>query len=961
TGTDVDFTALHTPGRHLDDLPTYPFQRRLYWAGGGAKGGGDPESIGLTRAVHPLLGAAVTVADSDMVMLTGRLSARTQPWLADHVVGGSILFPGTGFLELAITAAEESGCDLLDELVLESPLVIPEHGGVAVQVLVGAPDGSGVRPVSVHSRGDEPGRPWVRHAVGAVRAAALVPTSATAPAAVSSVWPPHDAVPVDLTGRYDRLAAEGLSYGATFQGLTAVWRHGDDVYAEVALPPTVPLGEGFRLHPALLDAGLQAVGLRTGEPEAARLPFTWTRVTVSAPGATRLRVRLSPAPEGGVALEISDGAGRPVASVESLVLREVDTAALATAGAVGREALFELTWTPVPTPVPVPSTWEHWHQLDSDGAVPETVVLESVTEAGQGSDAVHREVNRVLGVLQSWLADERYARSTLVVVTRNAVAVDAVTDLAGAAVWGLVRSAQSENPGRIVLADLDDFDALGTALATGEPQVAVHGDEVRVARLTRPSGPRATAPTTVPVGTSADAPALTPAVTDRLPAFDPEGTVLLTGATGMLGRLVARHLVTAHGVRRLLLLGRRGPAAAGCAELVAELDALGAHVDVAACDVADRDALAGVLAAVPADHPLTGVVHAAGVLDDGVIGSLSPERVDAVLRPKVDAALNLHELTESAKLSAFVLFSSAAGVFGSPGQGSYAAANAFLDALAAHRQTLGMPAHSLAWGLWDGADGMAADLVDGDRRRMSRTGVRPLSETDGLALLDAALGTDAPALVPIRLDLTSLAAQAELPPLFGTLVRRPAARPTATDTADALRRRLADLSADEWEPELLEVVRTHAAAILGHSGPEDVPASRPFKELGFDSLSAVEFRNLLNAATGLRLPPTLVFDHPNAAALAAELTVHLAPDTDDGEPDTERRIRDVLHAIPIGRLRDAGLLERLLELGGAAPDTLAPTDGEVGSIDDMDTDALINMALGGRDDFDSTGMSGDPR
>ncbi|WP_415923482.1 SDR family NAD(P)-dependent oxidoreductase [Streptomyces sp. WI03-4A] len=961
TGTDVDFTALHTPGRHLDDLPTYPFQRRLYWAGGGAKGGGDPESIGLTRAVHPLLGAAVTVADSDMVMLTGRLSARTQPWLADHVVGGSILFPGTGFLELAITAAEESGCDLLDELVLESPLVIPEHGGVAVQVLVGAPDGSGVRPVSVHSRGDEPGRPWVRHAVGAVRAAALVPTSATAPAAVSSVWPPHDAVPVDLTGRYDRLAAEGLSYGATFQGLTAVWRHGDDVYAEVALPPTVPLGEGFRLHPALLDAGLQAVGLRTGEPEAARLPFTWTRVTVSAPGATRLRVRLSPAPEGGVALEISDGAGRPVASVESLVLREVDTAALATAGAVGREALFELTWTPVPTPVPVPSTWEHWHQLDSDGAVPETVVLESVTEAGQDSDAVHREVNRVLGVLQSWLADERYARSTLVVVTRNAVAVDAVTDLAGAAVWGLVRSAQSENPGRIVLADLDDFDALGTALATGEPQVAVHGGEVRVARLTRPSGPRATAPTTVPVGTSADAPALTPAVTDRLPAFDPGGTVLLTGATGMLGRLVARHLVTAHGVRRLLLLGRRGPAAAGCAELVAELDALGAHVDVAACDVADRDALAGVLAAVPVDHPLTGVVHAAGVLDDGVIGSLSPERVDAVLRPKVDAALNLHELTESAKLSAFVLFSSAAGVFGSPGQGSYAAANAFLDALAAHRQTLGMPAHSLAWGLWDGADGMAADLVDGDRRRMSRTGVRPLSETDGLALLDAALGTDAPALVPIRLDLTSLAAQAELPPLFGTLVRRPAARPAATDTADALRRRLADLSADEWEPELLEVVRTHAAAILGHSGPEDVPASRPFKELGFDSLSAVEFRNLLNAATGLRLPPTLVFDHPNAAALAAELTVHLAPDTDDGEPDTERRIRDVLHAIPIGRLRDAGLLERLLELGGAAPDTLAPTDGEVGSIDDMDTDALINMALGGRDDFDSSGMSGDPR
>ncbi|WP_456243073.1 SDR family NAD(P)-dependent oxidoreductase [Streptomyces luteolifulvus] len=937
-GTDIDFTALH-PGRHIDDLPTYPFQRRLYW-NRGTTTGGDPESIGLTSAGHPLLGAAVTVADADTVMFTGRLSTQTQPWLADHVVGGSILFPGTGFVELALTAAEESGCDVLDELVLEAPLVIPEHGGVAVQVLVGAPDDSGARAVSVHSRGDDPGRPWARHAMGAVRAAASLPASA----ADLAEWPPPGAVPVDLTGRYDRLAADGLTYGAAFQGLTAAWQHGDDVCAEVALPATALSAEGFRLHPALLDACLQAIGLRAGEPVSVRLPFAWTGVALSAPAATRLRVRISPASEGGVALAISDGTGRPVASVESLVLREVDTAGLAAARAAGQDALFELAWSPAPNAAAVPVTWEHWDRLDADATVPEAVVL--TTEPGNGSDVVHREVHRVLGVLQTWLADDRYARSTLVIATRNAVAVDEVTDLAGAAVWGLVRSAQSENPGRIVLADLDDLHELPTALATGEPQAAVRNGEVRVARLARPSGPAGPTDATS---------------TDPLPAFDPDGTVLLTGATGMLGRLVARHLVTAHGVRRLLLLGRRGPAAEGSAELVDELDALGAHADVVACDVADRDALAEVLAAVPVDHPLTGVVHAAGVLDDGVIGSLTPERVDAVLRPKVDAALNLHELTETAKLSAFVLFSSAAGVFGNPGQAAYAAANAFLDALATHRRALGLPAHSLAWGLWDGADGMAADLVDGDRRRMTRTGVRPLSEADGLALLDAALGTEAPALVPIRLDLASLAGRPDLPPLFATLVRPPAGRPAAADTSDALLRRLADTPADEWEAELLDVVRTHAAAILGHSGPQDIPADRPFQELGFDSLSAVEFRNVLNAATGLRLPPTLVFDHPNAAALAAELTGQLAPDTDDGEPDTERRIRDVLHAIPLSRLRDAGLLERLLELGGASPVALDPAGGEVGSIDDMDTDALINMALGGRDDFDSTGMSGDHR
>ncbi|WP_435887645.1 SDR family NAD(P)-dependent oxidoreductase [Streptomyces nigra] len=948
-GIDVDFTALH-PGRHLDDLPTYPFQRRLYW-NGGTTTGGDPESIGLTRAVHPLLGAAVSVADSETVMFTGRLSTRTQPWLADHVVGDSILFPGTGFVELAIAAGEECACGHLDELVLESPLVIPEQGGVSVQVLVGPPDDTGARAVGVHSRGDAPGRPWVRHAVGTVRAAAPVPASPEALVA----WPPPGTVPLDLTGRHDRLAAEGLSYGPAFRGLTSAWAVGDEVFAEVNLPTAGSSPEGFRLHPALLDACVQAIGLRTaGGPDPARLPFAWTGVRVFGPGGTRLRVRISPRADGGVALGISDGEGRRIASIESLVLREIDTAVVAAARSAERDALFELAWTPVTASSAAAPTWRYWDQLDGEGAVPEAVVLvtDTLTEPGQSGDAVRREVGHVLGVLQAWLGDDRYARSTLAVVTRNAVALDggADIDLAGAAVWGLVRSAQSENPGRIVLADLDDLTALETALetalATAEPQVVVRAGTIRVARLTRHTGPTRT-PTYS---------------TDRLPAFDRDGTVVLTGATGMLGKPVARHLVTAHGVRHLLLLSRRGPAAEGGMELVHELAELGAKAELVACDVADRDALADALAQVPADHPLTAVVHAAGVLDDGVVGSLTSERADAVLRPKADAALHLHELTRTAKLSAFVLFSSAAGVFGNPGQGSYAAANALLDALAAHRRAIGLTAHSLAWGMWEGADGMAADLADGDRRRMAGTGARPLSEADGLVLLDAALATDTPSLVPVRLDLATLASRTDLPPLFDTLVRRSAARPAMADTADALRRRLADTPADQREAALLEVVREHAAAILGHSGPQDVPAARPFKELGFDSLSAVEFRNLLNAATGLRLPPTLVFDHPNATALAAELTAQLAVGGDDGEADAERQIRDVLHAIPISRLRDAGLLERLLELGGATPAPLDPADGEAArSIDDMDTDALINMALGGRDDFDATGMSGDHR
>ncbi|WP_373304544.1 beta-ketoacyl reductase, partial [Streptomyces anandii] len=304
-------------------------------------------------------------------------------------------------------------------------------------------------------------------------------------------------------------------------------------------------------------------------------------------------------------------------------------------------------------------------------------------------------VRRVLGVVQGWLADERFADGRLVLVTRGAVEAvpgEGVVDLAGAAVRGLFRSAQSENPGRLVLVDVDADGVVarvgGGLLAVGEPELAVRDGVVRVPRLVR-----------VPV--AVDGPGGESAV-----SFPVGGTVLVTGATGTLGGLVARHLVAEHGVRHLLLISRRGMAAEGAEELVEELRDSGAEVTLVACDVADREALAGVLASVPAGRPLGAVVHAAGVLDDGVIASLTPERVDAVLRPKVDAALVLDELTRDAGLSAFVLFSGAAAVFGAAGQGNYAAANAFLEALAQCRRSEGLPASALAWGLWAEASGM---------------------------------------------------------------------------------------------------------------------------------------------------------------------------------------------------------------------------------------------------------------
>ncbi|WP_354671059.1 SDR family NAD(P)-dependent oxidoreductase [Streptomyces sp. MA15] len=369
------------------------------------------------------------------------------------------------------------------------------------------------------------------------------------------------------------------------------------------------------------------------------------------------------------------------------------------------------------------------------------------------------------------------------------------------------------------------------------------------------------------------------------PSFGPYGTVLVTGGTGTLGSTVARHLVTEHGVRHLVLAGRQGPDAPGAMELAAELTGLGAEITVRACDAGDREQLAALLADIPADRPLTGVVHTAGVLADGTVPALTHDDLDAVLHPKVDAVLNLHDLTRDLDLTGFVMYSSSSALFGSPGQGGYAAANAFLDAFAGYRRSLGLPAVSLAWGLWAGDSRMAGHLdQSGMHRRLARGGILPLTDAEGLTLFDAAQAADSPLQVPIRLNHAAVRAAGPVPAFLSTLVQggtTEASRPAAQEgTADAgtLTARLAGLSAEEQEELLLDTVRGHAAAVLGHGGPEGIAADRAFKETGFDSLTAVEMRNRVAADTGLRLPATLVFDHPTPLALAAHLRAALAPE-----------------------------------------------------------------------------------
>ncbi|MEU4981261.1 SDR family NAD(P)-dependent oxidoreductase [Streptomyces sp. NPDC021969] len=1166
-GVEVDWSPLVTGDGARADLPTYAFQRRRYWAEG--RTDADVTSAGLRSLDHGLLSASVPVGGDGPLVLSGRLSLTGQPWLGDHRVGGTVFVPGTAFLEMVLRAGDEVGCARIEELTVETPLTVPDRGGVAVQVVVDRSDG-GTREVRVFSRPDD-AETWTRHATGEL---ADTPSSVGSDTADLAAWPPRDARRADLDGFYPALAERGLGYGPAFQGLTGVWTRGGEVFAEVALPDGVGV-DAYGLHPAVLDAAQHAVGFGPflGDGGQAWLPFSWRGVSLAAVGASRLRVRLAAAESGtGVAFTAADTSGALVARVESLTLRAL------TAGQDrpddAADGLYRTVWTALP---------DGLRPSGEADTAPGTVLLHSRFDDGAApADAV----SRTLAELQILMADPD--EPTVAVLTGGAVAAvedDQVPDLAGAAVVGLVRSAQSEHPGRIVLVDLEApaphdasapaphedttavTAAVETAVLAGEPQVAVRSGQVLVPRLAADDGlrppagrdhyrlapvprgsfddlklvpaPEADEPLApgqiriamraggvnfrdvlntlgmypgavelggegagvvsetgpgvvgvrvgdrvmgmasgafgpvvvadarmvcrVPEGWSWEQAASVPivfltawyalrdlggvGVGDRVlvhaaaggvgmaavqicrylgaevyatasegkwdvlrgmgvpqeriassrsvdfgtafggvsggvdvvlnslagefvdvslgllseggrflemgktdvrdaeavgrshpgvtyRAFDlhdagperisamygelleqftagtlealsvrtwelsrareafrfvsqarhigkvvltlPEqrgfgdGQVLITGGTGVLGSEIARHLAREYGVRDLVLVSRRGPSAPGADDLVAGLAELGAEAEVVSCDLGD----AGQVAALTAGRPLTAVIHAAGVTDDGVLASLTPERVGTVMRAKADAARNLHEATRHHDLARFVLFSSVAGVFGGAGQGNYAAANTFLDGLAAHRRALGLPAVSIAWGLWAVESDMTRHMSEIDLARMARGGIPPLELAHGLTLFDAACRTDEANLTAVRFDLAALrsAAASTLPPaVLRGLVRTPPRRRAETADATGLLKRLTSLGDAERAAFLLDLVRGEAAAVLGLATPAAIEADQAFQAVGFDSLTAVEFRNRLAATTGLKLPATVVFDYPAPAPLASYL------------------------------------------------------------------------------------------
>jgi len=878
-GVPVDWTALIPAGTGRDlapDLPVYPFDRLRYWLYP-PTGGADISTVGLSSVDHPLLGALVEVGDGGALVLTGRIGSADQPWLEDHRVGGVTVVPGTGVLDAVLEAGRLVGHELVDELLFEAPLLLPAKGELSLQIVVDAPNEPGARrTVRVFQRHGDAA--WTRCASGLLSAGEPDQDDCR----WAQAWPPAGAAEVDIDGGYDDLLAAGFEYGPAFRGVTRVWRDGDTLLAEVTVPDGLDVA-GFGIHPALLDAAFHPMLLGSTQ-DGLRLPFVFRGVRLCATGATTLRVRLSGGGDD-ISVEAADPAGRLVLGIESLRVREVPVEALggARSGEAAVPPPYAIDWEPAPTgsetgdwaslggPVPGLPAYADLAALtvavDGEGSAPTYVLLPALPTVRDVPGALREVTGDVLEALQAWAGDPRLASTRLVVLTRGAVGPQQTSDatsVAGAGVWGLVRAAQAEHPGRFVLVDAEpEFTGWGSvaaAAAAGESQVVVRGDAVLVPRLARRE--------------------VQPAAVDSATAT---GTVLVTGGTGGLGALVARHLVKQHGVQNLVLVSRRGLAAPGAADLVGDLEAHGAVVTVASADVADREALAAVVAAIPPGTPLTGVVHTAGVLDDTTLGGLTPARMDAVLGPKADAAWHLHELTRTAPISMFVLFSSLAGVLGNPGQGNYAAANTALDALAAHRRGLGLPGVSIAWGLWGDDGGMTGGLTDADRSRMARSGIDPLVPAHGLQLLDAALTAADPLVVAVAWNADGLrerAAGGMLPPLLRAMVRAPrrAASASAGSAASGgLVARLAALGQSDGTRLLTTLVRGHVAAVLAHPDSSAVDADRSFSELGFDSLTAVELRNRLDAETGLQLPATLAFDHPTVTALVEHLQRALVP------------------------------------------------------------------------------------
>lgn len=910
------FTRIHRTGRTVDwsgffaglgarrvDLPTYPFQRSRHWlAGAGGR------QVGPTGG-HPVLGDEISLADGGS-LFTARLVEAAVPWLTDHQVLGQVVVPGVFLVDLLLTVGRRLGAPQLESVVFLAALIVPPTG-VNVQIVVDP--GTGPRAFRIHGRTSGDGA-WTLHATGTL--GRETPVDAT-----PALWPPADATPIPLAGLYERLAGQGSAYGPAFRCLREAYRRDGELYGRVVLPHEQH-GSGFAIHPALLDAGLHLM-LADADPVGVRVPFVFegVRRAERMPPPTELRVHLVPGNGASRAtVSFRDPTGGWVATIGTVDVRPLSVPA-------GPSGPYRIQWIDRPLPaagepeatavvgsgpladqvaaalrsagswVIRSETWDGLREL-LDGGRAEVATVVRVVDPGPGEDPADAALRMTVGLveeLRDWTWDSGLADHRYVLVTSDG--------LADAALWGLFRSVRSEHPDRRwTLLDTDGTPAseevLAAAVAAGdEAEAVLRVGERRVPRL-------------VPVD---------PPQSER--RLDPDGTVLVTGGTGGLGAAVAKHLAIRHGVTRLVLTSRRGPAAPGAGALVQELAALGCTATVEACDVSDRAAVAALLENVR----LTAVFHCAAVVDDHLVGSLPADAVARVFAPKARGGWNLHQLTRDHDLAAFVSFSSIAGLLGNEGQGAYAAANTFLDALCVSRQALGLPALSLVWGPWAEV-GMAARLSPLHRARLGRAGVVPMTPAAALEQMDRALHRPEPVLVLVEVDRDGLQ---DATGLLRSLVGDVAPRPVVLEPSEpqSFRSQLDAASPGERGGMLLGLVRTEVAAMLKLPDPGILHPDRPLEELGMDSLMAVDIRRRLEQRLVVLLPPTVVFDHPSCGALADHLLESWngvrTPNRDESEELLELVRQEVAAVL---QLRDPGVLHPERQLEELGMDSLMAVD-----------------------------------
>lgn len=886
-GVQVDWRAVFKgTGANVVDLPVYAFQRRRYWL--------DPPKPAMQRVEyagelgHEMLLHSTSIPGTSKIICSGLLSVAKQPWIRDHIIDGQIIVPAAVLTDLALRASREcTGTDasmMLDEFTFVAPLALgtgPDDE-LQIQVLIGEPEAHGTRTVDVYCRPNSIPTPqeWTRHAAGVLKPALAL--KAGGDEHMDDTEPTEDEIRVSEVGKvfdictaYKALANAGIRYGPSFQCVRGVWRpHSglqgqNELRAHIELPHTQKKSK-YALHPAMLDAALHASML--AEPDTAavniRLPFLFRGVRIStsvASGPVIARIRELGGNRFSV-LVTDKATGVLIAEVSEVVTRPWQRTAAA--GPVAGD-LYRLQWDK-PARINIAGELKDSHSAN-DEIYRVRIVCHgiNIVEKGVIENSVHQAVADVLGVTQRWSADKAYSGGRLVIVTEKA-SLKTDPNLAAAAVWGFVRSAQAEfSGGRIVLVDLDGSTeseaALLSAIASGEETCAVRRGKIMVPRLIKVS------PMAHKTSTSAS-------------TLDVSGTVLITGGTGGLGALLSRHIASAYGAKSILLVSRSGMKAPGAAQLHDDLSSADAVVHIEACDCGDREQLATLFASISKKDlpPITAIIHCAGVVDDAVLSSQSPGRVSCVLRPKVDAAWHLHELAP-ATVRSFILFSSFVGILGNEGQAAYTAGNAFLDALARYRVARGLPALSLAWGPWLNEVGMAAD----NRLKVHNPrldSAKPFTDQQGLELFDKAmqrLATPEAVVMPLLVD-------GPFPLMSGGTAHE--TNIPAGPGGETWRKQLAHIPLDRRDRKLVGLVRDEVAAVLGYQD-QDLP-DRPLADLGFDSSTSVLLSNRLRRSTGLLdLPVTLAIDYETLPALVEYLSGRLDLARLDEDPEVETQIR----------------------------------------------------------------------